>query len=418
MWKTCISTLTALCSVRVLYHLFPTVIRFWLCLSIVPSFSDCYQVLAVFEYYKIFFWQVTGCSVWVFTIFFYACWQVLALFEYCTLFFWLVIGFGFVWVLYHHFLTGDSFVLFENCTTFFCWQVLALFEYLTSFSDWWQFLALFEYCTICFWLLAGLGTVWVLYRLFLTGDRFRLCFEYCTIFFWLFSGFGIVWILYYLFLNCDRFCLCLSIVPSFFDWWQGLVRTKFFALFFDFGHVLLPVSFFWQLPGCFVWLLYRLFWLVTDFGTVGEFYLLFLTGDKFWPCLSIVPSFSDWWQVLALFWVLYHIFLFSGFGIVWVLYYLFLNCDRFCLCLSIAQSFFWLWQGLVRPKFLLYSLTCGTFRSSFLFSDCWQVALFDYCTVFFWLVAAFGTVWELRYLFLSGDRFWPCFSIVPSFSNC
>ena len=276
---------------------------------------------------------------------FYACWQVLALFEYCTLFFWLVIGFGFVWVLYHHFLTGDSLVLFENCTTFFCWQVLTLFEYFTSFSDRWQFLALFEYCTIFFWLLAGLGTVWVLYSLFLTGDRFRLCFEYCTIFFWLFSGFGIVWVLYYLFLNCDRFCLCLSIVLSFFDWWQGLVRTKFFALFFDLCHVLLPVSFFWLLPGCFVWL------------------LSFLTGDRFWHCWRILPCFSDWWQVFALFeYCTIFFWLVTGFGFVLSIVPNF-SVFRFWHCLSIVLSFSELWQVLPMSK---------------------------YCTVFFLTVTGFG----------------------------
>ena len=184
--------------VGALYHLFLTIIRFWLCSSFVLTFSDSWQVLALFEYCTIFFWLVTGCFVWVYTIFFLRgdrfwlcftilsdrlqvldlfeyctiifwlvtglfclriapsfsnCWQVLALFEYFTIFFWLVTGFGADWELHNLFLAPIRF-----------WHCLSI---VPSFSDWWQVLALFEYCTI----------------FFLTGDRFWLCFEYCTIFF-------------------------------------------------------------------------------------------------------------------------------------------------------------------------------------------------------------------------------------------
>ena len=153
--------------VSALYHLFLTVSRFNHCLRIVPSFSDCWQVLALFEYGSIFFgW-----------------WQVFALFQYCTIFFWLVTSFGSVWVLYHFFLTGDRF-----------WHCLSI---VPSFSDWWQVLALFEYCTIFFWLVTGLfylriaPSLWTVDRfwnylsilhLFLAGDRFLHCFSIVTSF--------------------------------------------------------------------------------------------------------------------------------------------------------------------------------------------------------------------------------------------
>ena len=154
-------------------------------------------------------------------------------------------------------------------------------------------------------------------------------FENCTIFFRLFTCFGSVWVLYDLFLTADRFWLCLSIVLS------------------------------------------------------------FLAGDRFLHCFSIVPSFSDWWRVLALFeYCTIFFWLFTCFASVWVLYDLFLTADRFWLCLSIVPSF------LAGDRFL----HCFSIVPSF--SDWWRVlALFEYCTIFFWLLAGFGTVWELHHLF-------------------
>ena len=287
-----------------------------------------------------------------------------------------------------YFLTGDR-VWLELSFCCILWLVARLtprFFFLTvgrllcltivpSISDWWQLLALFEYCTIFFWLVTDFVPVWVLYHLFLTGERF--------------------W-------------PCLSIVPSFSDWWQVCSVWELHHLFWlltGFG------------PG---WVFYIFFWLVTGFGSVWVLNHLFLTGDRFWPCLSIVPSFSDWWQVFALFqYCTMFFWLLAGFGPVWELYHLFLTGDRFWPCLSIVPSF----SDFDRScsVWVLYCLSdcyqvLALFEYSTIFSDVWQVlALYEYCTIFFWLVTDFGPVWVLYHLFLTGDRFWLCFEYCTIF---
>ena len=181
----------------VLYHLFLTVFRFWHCLSIVLSFSELWQVLSMSKYCTVYF--LTGDRVWLELSFCCILWLVTRL---TPRFFFLTVG-----------------------------RLLCL-TIVPSISDWWQLLALFEYCTIFFWLVKGFGPVWVLYHLFLTGDRFVL-FENCTIYFWLLTGFG---------------------------------------------------------PG---WVFYIFFWLVTGFGSIWVLYHFFRTVSRFWHCLRIVPSFSD-----------------------------------------------------------------------------------------------------------------------------
>ena len=136
-----------------------------LCLTIVPSISD-----------------------W---------WQLLALFEYCTIFFWLVTDFVPVWVLYHLFLTGERF-----------WPCLSI---VPSFSDWWQ-VVLFEYIPSFFWEVTGFGSVSPSF-----SDRLQVLalFEYCTIIFRLVTG-----------------LFCLRIAPSFSNCWQVLALFEYFTIFF------------------------------------------------------------------------------------------------------------------------------------------------------------------------------------------
>ena len=321
------------------------------------------------------------------------------------------------WVLYHLLLTVFRF-----------WHGLSI---VLSFSELWQVLPMSKYCIVFFltgdrvWLELSFLLCSLTCATFCSPFLFSDCcqvalFDYCTVFFWLVTDFGTVGEFYLLFLTGDRFWPCLSIVPSFSDWWQVLALFEYCAIVcsvWELHHLFLTFDRFWPwLSILHLFLTGDRFWLylsiVPFFRTVSRFWHClrmvpsFLTGDRFWPCLSIVPSFSDFDRSCS----------------VWVLYYLFLTVIRFWLCLSKVPSFltfdrFWPCLSIV-PSFPDFDspLLCSSIVPSF--SDCYQVlALFEYCTIFFWQVTGFGSVSVLYHLFLTVIRFWPCLSIIKSFSD-